>query len=76
MAIYHVNCSIKTGPSQSAVAASAYISGEAIHRDLDGTTKKYGRTERIIDPGGIMTPEHVYSARVRGQRYDRRLGHS
>ena len=59
MAIYHVNCSIKTGPSQSAVAASAYISGEAIHRDLDGTTKKYGRTERIIDPGGIMTPEHV-----------------
>lgn len=59
MAIYHVNCSIKTGPSQSAVAASAYISGETIHRDLDGTTKKYGRTERIIDPGGIMTPEHV-----------------
>lgn len=59
MAIYHVNCSIKTGPSQSAVAASAYISGEAIYRDLDGTTKKYGRTERIIDPGGIMTPEHV-----------------
>lgn len=59
MAIYHVNCSIKTGPSQSAVAASSYISGEAIRRDLDGTTKRYGRTERILDPGGIITPEHV-----------------
>lgn len=59
MAIYHLSCSIKTGPIQSAVAASSYISGEAIHRDLDGTTKKYGRTERIIDSGGIMTPEHV-----------------
>lgn len=59
MAIYHLSCSIKTGPTQSAVAASSYISGEAIYRDLDGTTKKYGRTERIIDPGGIMTPEHV-----------------
>lgn len=59
MAIYHLSCSIKTGPTQSAVAASSYISGETIHRDLDGTTKKYGRTERIVDPGGIMTPEHV-----------------
>lgn len=59
MAIYHVSCSVKTGPLQSAVAASAYISGEAIRRDLDGTTKRYGRTERILDPGGIMTPEHV-----------------
>lgn len=59
MAIYHVSCSVKTGPLQSTVAASAYISGEAIRRDLDGTTKRYGRTERIIDPGGIMTPEHV-----------------
>lgn len=59
MAIYHLSCSIKTGPTQSAVAASSYISGETIRRDLDGTTKKYGRTERIIDSGGIMTPEHV-----------------
>lgn len=59
MAIYHVSCSIKTGPIQSAVAASAYISGESIRRDLDGTTKRYGRTERILDPGGIITPEHV-----------------
>lgn len=59
MAIYHVSCSVKTGPLQSAVAASAYISGEAIRRDLDGTTKRYGRTERILDPGGIITPEHV-----------------
>lgn len=59
MAIYHVSCSIKTGPLQSAVAASAYISGEAIRRDLDGTIKRYGRAERITDPGGIMTPEHV-----------------
>lgn len=59
MAIYHVNCSIKTGPTQSAVAASAYISGEAIHRDLDGTTKRYGRTERILDPGGILMPDHA-----------------
>ena len=59
MAIYHVSCSIKTGPTQSAVAASAYISGETIRRDLDGTMKRYGRTERILDPGGIITPEHV-----------------
>lgn len=59
MAIYHVSCSVKTGPLQSAVAASAYISGEAIRRDLDGTTKRYGRTERILDPGGIITPEHL-----------------
>ena len=59
MAIYHVSCSVKTGPLQSAVAASAYISGEAIRRDLDGTTKQYGRTERILDPGGIITPKHV-----------------
>ena len=59
MAIYHLSCSIKTGPTQSAVAASAYISGEAIRRDLDGMTKRYGRTERILDPGGIITPKHV-----------------
>ncbi|MDY3915475.1 MAG: MobA/MobL family protein, partial [Selenomonadaceae bacterium] len=59
MAIYHVSCSVKTGPLQSAVAASAYISGETIRRDLDGTVKRYGRAERITDPGGIMMPEHV-----------------
>ena len=59
MAIYHLSCSIKTGPTQSAVAASSYISGETIRRDLDGTTKRYGRTERILDSGGIITPEHV-----------------
>lgn len=59
MAIYHLSCSIKTGPTQSAVAASSYISGEPIRRDLDGTTKQYGRTERIVDSGGIMTPEHI-----------------
>ena len=59
MAIYHVNCSIKTGPSQSAVAASAYISGEAIYSNRDQETKRYGRVERILDSGGIMTPEHT-----------------
>lgn len=59
MAIYHVSCSVKTGPLQSAVAASAYISGETIYSNRDQETKRYGRVERILDPGGIMTPEHT-----------------
>ena len=59
MAIYHLSCSIKTGPTQSAVAASSYISGEAIYSNRDQETKRYGRVERILDPGGIMTPEHT-----------------
>lgn len=59
MAIYHLSCSIKTGPTQSAVAASSYISGETIYSNRDQETKRYGRVERILDPGGIMTPEHT-----------------
>lgn len=59
MAIYHLSCSIKTGPSQSAVAAASYISGEAIYSNRNQETKRYGRVERILDPGGIMTPEHI-----------------
>lgn len=59
MAIYHLSCSIKTGPTQSAVAASSYISGESIYSNRDQETKRYGRVERILDPGGIMTPEHI-----------------
>ena len=59
MAQYHLSCSIKSGPKSSAVAASAYISGEALFDDTDGLTKKYRNTERILDSGGLVLPQNV-----------------
>ena len=59
MAQYHLSCSIKSGPKSSAVAASAYISGEALFDDTDGLTKRYRNTERILDRGGLVLPQNV-----------------
>lgn len=59
MAQYHLSCSIKSGPKSSAVAASAYISGETLFDDMDGLTKKYRNTERILDSGGLVLPQNV-----------------
>lgn len=59
MAQYHLSCSVKSGPKSSAVASSAYISGEALFDDMDGLTKKYRNTERILDSGGLVLPQNV-----------------
>ena len=59
MAQYHLSCSIKSGPKSSAVAASSYRSGEALFDDMDGLTKKYRNTERILDSGGLVLPQNV-----------------
>lgn len=59
MAQYHLSCSIKSGPKSSAVASSAYISGEPLFDDMDGLTKKYMNTERILDSGGLVLPRNV-----------------
>ena len=59
MAQYHLSCSIKSGPKSSAVAASAYISGETLFDDMDGLTKRYRNTERILDSGGLALPQNV-----------------
>lgn len=59
MAQYHLHCSIKSGPKSSAVASSAYISGEALFDNMDGLTKRYRNTERILDHGGLVLPQNV-----------------
>lgn len=60
MAIYH--CSIKIisrGKGKSAVAASAYRSGESLTNDYDGLTHDFTRKRGIVHTE-ILLPSHAH----------------
>lgn len=59
MAIYYMTMSVMSGnKGQSAVAHSAYQSGDRLHDDADGLVKNYSRKERIVATG-IAVPNHA-----------------
>lgn len=59
MAIYYMTMSVMSGnKGQSAVAHSAYQSGDKLHDDADGLVKNYSRKERIVATG-IAVPDHA-----------------
>ena len=59
MAIYYMTMSVMSGnKGQSAVAHSAYQSGDRLHDDADGLTKNYARKERVVATG-IAVPDHA-----------------
>ena len=59
MAIYYMTMSVMSGnKGQSAVAHSAYQSGDKLHDDADGLTKNYARKERVVAKG-INAPAHA-----------------
>lgn len=59
MAIYYMTMSVMSGnKGQSAVAHSAYQSGDRLHDDADGLTKNYSRKERVVSKG-IAIPDHA-----------------
>lgn len=59
MAIYYMTMSVMSGnKGQSAVAHSAYQSGDRLHDDADGLVKNYSRKERIVSTG-IAVPDHA-----------------
>ncbi len=52
MAIYHLNArGVAPARGSSAVAASAYLSGEALRDEATGDLKRYSRRERVVDSG-------------------------
>lgn len=59
MAIYYMTMGVMSGnKGQSAVAHSAYQSGDRLHDDADGLTKNYSRKERVVSKG-IAVPAHA-----------------
>lgn len=59
MAIYYMTMSVMSGnKGQSAVAHSAYQSGDRLHDDADGLTKNYSRKERVVSTG-IAVPANA-----------------
>lgn len=59
MAIYSLNCKIKSGSKgQSVVASAAYQSAEKLFDEADGLTKNYQRKERVLTTG-ILAPENA-----------------
>lgn len=59
MAIYYMTMSVMSGnKGQSAVAHSAYQSGDRLHDDADGLVKNYSRKERVVAKG-IDAPAHA-----------------
>ena len=59
MAIYYMTMSVMSGnKGQSAVAHSAYQSGDRLHDDADGLVKNYARKERVVAQG-IAAPDHA-----------------
>lgn len=52
MAIYHLNArGVAPARGSSAVAAAAYISGEALRDEATGALKRYRRRERVAETG-------------------------
>lgn len=59
MAIYYMTMSVMSGTKgQSAVAHSAYQSGDRLHDEADGLVKNYSRKERVVSKG-IAVPDHA-----------------
>lgn len=59
MAIYFMTMSVTSGnKGASAVAHSAYQSGDRLRDDADGLVKNYSRKERIVATG-IAVPDHA-----------------
>jgi hypothetical protein len=66
MAIYHLHLQIITrGDGKSAVAASAYRSGETLHNEYDGVTHDYTRK------GGVVHTEILLPANAPAEYTDR-----
>lgn len=59
MAIYHASCRIISATrGQSAIAHSAYISGEVLHSERDGLTKDYRRAHQdTIGATFVLLPD-------------------